>query len=210
VVRRLPESIALTAGCRASRAEARAWMAAVASRPVPVDLAATLWALADGVAHEGRLPGLDEAWSAEPPAAATVGPWLAALHDHAAVRAREHAAWRSERDLVRRLSTALATLTLLLRDADVRAEALAVPPEHPEQEARYWHMGLHGYRWLGRRSLEARLRDEAVRLWVGRSLSAVLDGPPDDLHLRAPLALVEALLRAHGIGSYVDDVAQNV
>jgi lysine-N-methylase len=138
-----------------------------------------------------------------------VGPWLAALHDRAAVRAREHAAWRSERDLVRRLSTALATLTLLLGDAEALAEALAVPPEHPEQEARYWSMGLHGYRWLGRRALATRLRDEAVRLWMGRSLSAVLDGAPDDPHLRAPLALVEALLRAHGIGSYVDDVAQN-
>jgi hypothetical protein len=126
------------------------------------------------------------------------------------VRAREHAAWRSERDLVRRLSTALATLTLLLRDAEALAEALVVPAEHPEQEARYWRMGLHGYRWLGRRPLVWRLRDEAVRLWTGRSLSAVLDEAPGDARVRAPLALVEALLRAHGIGDYVDDVAQNV
>jgi lysine-N-methylase len=207
VVRRLPESIALSPGHAVPRAEVRAWMAAIAARPVPEDPAATLWALADAVARQGRLPSLDEAWRAGPPPAAAVGPWIAALYEHAKARAREHAAWRSEADLVRRLSTALATLALLLRDAATLTEALAVPPEHPEHEARYWRMGVHGYRWLGRRPLVTRLRDEAVRLWLGRSLSAVLEGAPDDEpHVRAPLALVEALLRAHGIGSYASDV----
>jgi lysine-N-methylase len=210
VVRRLPESLELSPGCAGPRSEVRAWFSSVAVRPVPVDPAATLWALADAVIRHGRLPALDEAWVAEPPAAAAVAPWLAALHERAAARAREHAAWRSEADLVRRVSTALATLTLLLRDPEVLAEALAVPPEHPEQEARYWRLGVHGYRWLGRPPLATRLRDEAVRLWLGRSLSAVLGGPPDDPHLRAPLALVEAMLRAHGIGGYTSEVRQNV
>jgi lysine-N-methylase len=208
-VRRLPASIELRAGLAVSRTEARAFIAAVAARPVPADPAATLWALADDLDQRGRLPVLDEAWQAAPPPASAVRPWIAALHERAAARAREHAAWRSEADLVRRLSTALATLTLLLRDDATLAEALAVPPEHPEHEARYWRMGVHGYRWLGRRSLQTRLRDEAVRVWLGRSLSAVLGDAPDDPHLRAPLALVEALLRAHGIGDYADDVRQN-
>jgi lysine-N-methylase len=211
VVRRLPESIVLVPGGHAvPRAEARAWISAVAARSVPVDPAATLWALADDMVRAGCLRSLDEAWLAGPPAAAAVAPWLAALHERAAARAREHAAWRSEADLVRRVSIALATLTLLLREPETLAEALAVPPEHPEQEARYWRLGVHGYRWLGRTPLVTRLRDEALRLWLGRSLSAVLGGDGDDPHLRAPLALVEALLRAHGIGGYTSDVDQNV
>jgi len=210
VVRKLPESLALTPGHAASRAEVRAWIATIAARSVPDDPAATLWALADDMTRGGQLPALDEAWVAGPPAAVAVSPWLEALHERAAARAREHAAWRSEADLVRRVSIALATLTLLLRDPEALAEALAVPAEHPEQEARYWRMGVHGYRWLGRVPLATRLRDEAVRLWLGRSLSAVLGGDADDPHLRAPLALVEALLRAHGIGGYASDMDQNV
>jgi lysine-N-methylase len=209
-VRRLPASIELCPEVAVSRAEARRFMAAVAARPVPADPAAVLWALGNDAAEHGRWPALDEAWQAGPPPARAVRPWIAALHEHAAARAREHAAWRSEVDLVRRLSTALATLTLLLRDEATLAEALAAPPEHPAHEARYWRMGVHGYRWLGRRPLATRLRDEAVRVWLGRSLSAVLgDASNEDPHLRAPLALVEALLRAHGIGGYADDVAQN-
>lgn len=210
VVRRLPRSLALVPGIAVDRAAAREWVAGVAARAVPSDPAATLWALADEATRSGTLPALERAWTARPPAAAAVAPWVAALHERVVPRAREHAAWRSTRDLVRRLSTALATLTLLLRDREALAEALAVPPEHPEHEARYWRMGVHGYRWLGRTPLVTRLRDEAVRLWLGRSLSAVLDGAADDPHLRAPLALVEAMLRAHGIGGYASDAAQNV
>lgn len=206
VVRRLPRSIELVPGHAVPRSAVREWMASIGARSVPVDPAATLWALANDASRRGALPELEPAWAAGPPEAAAVAPWMAALHERAAIRAREHAAWRSGADLVRRLSTALATLTLLLRDPEALAEALAVPPEHPEHEARYWRMGVHGYRWLGRTPLVARLRDEAVRLWIGRSLSAVLDGAPDDPHLRAPLALVEAMLRAHGIGGYATEV----
>lgn len=210
VVRRLPRSFALVPGIEVDRSAAREWVASVAARPVPSDPAATLWALADEATRGGTLPALERAWTADPPAAAAVGPWMAALHERAVPRAREHAAWRSEKDLVRRVSTALATLTLLLRDHETLAEALTLSPEHPEQEARYWRMGVHGYRWLGRSPLVTRLRDEAVRLWLGRSLSAVLGGAADDPHLRAPLALVEAMLRAHGIGGYASEAAQNV
>ena len=210
-VRRLPGSIELAPGHAVTRSAVRAWMASVAARAVPVDPAATLWALGEAIERERGLPAaLDGAWRSEPPPASAVLPWLRALHERAAARAREHASWRSERDLVRRTSVALATLTLLLRDPEALAEALGVPPEHPEHEARYWRMGVHGYRWIGRRPLATRLRDEALRVWLGRSLSAVLEGAEGDPHLRAPLALVEAMLRAHGIGDYVDDLDQNV
>ncbi|MCX4246185.1 YkgJ family cysteine cluster protein [Paraliomyxa miuraensis] len=206
VVRSLPDGIEVLPGRWAPRAEVRAWIAAVAARPVPRDAAATSWALADAATHAAGLPGLEGAWEAAPPEPAAVGPWLEALHRRATVRAREHAAWRSERDLVRRVTAGLATLTKLLCDRAALAEALAVPPEHPQQEARYWRMGVHGYRWVGRGSLVSTLRDEAVRLWVARSLSLVLPDAHEDPDLRAPLALVEAMLRAYGIGAYVDDM----
>lgn len=214
VVRVLPDAIELRGGCWAARDRVRAWMAEVSARAVPSDPAAAMWALADRIEHEGRLPetegALDEAWRGPPPSTTAVGPWLRALHRRATARAREHAAWRAERDLVRRITTALATVTLLLRDDEALAEALAVPTEHPGQEARYWRMGVHGYRWLGRAAMVTALRDEAVRLWAARSLPVVLPGAAHDPDLRAPLALVEAMLRAYGIGAYTDDVGQNV
>ncbi|MCA9653912.1 MAG: hypothetical protein KC501_28585, partial [Myxococcales bacterium] len=156
------------------------------------------------VEARGLVDALDGAWAAPAPEPAGLRPWIDALWRRASARAREHAAWRSERDLVRRTTTALATVTLLLRDEEALAEALALPPEHPEHEARYWGTALHGYRWLGHAALAVVLRDEAVRLWVARSISAVL--PADEAALRSPLALVEAVLRAHGIGAYVDDL----
>lgn len=207
VVQSLPDAIELSHGRWAPRAELRSWMAALAERPAPDDLAATSWALAQIVETEGLdASTLEAAWTAVPPPATVVMPWIEALHERASRRAREHAAWRSEGDLVRRTVTALATITLLLRDDDALEEATAMPPDRPAQEARYWRTALHGHRWLGHAALAVVLRDEAVRLWVARSLPVVMPGVQTEPELRAPLALVEAVLRAHGIGAYVDDL----
>lgn len=206
VVDALPDAIELSHGRWASRAEVRAWVAALREREAPRDLAATAWALADQVQSGGLEMTLEPAWESSPPEGSRVRPWIEALQRRASARAREHGRWRSERDLVRRVVTALATITLLLRDEDALREALAVEPEHPEHEARYLATALHGYRWFGRGALVTVLRDEAIRLWVARSLSVMLPEPADDPALRAPLALVEAVMRAHGIGAYVDDV----
>ncbi|MEM7159944.1 MAG: YkgJ family cysteine cluster protein [Myxococcota bacterium] len=207
VVDTLPDSIELRSGQWAPRAQVRQWFSALAERPVPADLAATQWALAAMVDEHGLLDAgerLDACWRAEPPAAREVQPWIAAFQDRASARAREHAQWRSEQDLVRRISTAVATVTLLLCDPATLEEALSLPAELREHEARYWRTGLHGYRWAGRGALSTALRDEAVRIWVARSLPMVV--PTDAPDFRAPLALVEALVRAHGVGSYVDDL----
>lgn len=209
VIDALPELIEVRRGYRVPRDEVRRWVAEITERPVPVDPAATAWAMADrGLA--GGLPVVDDAaWQAGPPEVAAVRPWVEALHRHVVTRAREHAAWRSEDDLVRQVSTAMALLTRLLLDPEALAEALAAPPPAPEHEARFWRGGLHSYRWPRNGALVDALRDDALRLWVARSLPAVLDDRHHDPDLRAPLALVEALVRAHGIGAYVDDVDQN-
>lgn len=208
VVDVLPESIEIARGHRVPRAELRRWIADIAARPSPADPAATAWALASRGGDQA-LPVVDDAaWEAPPPPATAVMPWVRALHRRAAARAREHAAWRSEHDLVRRVSTALALLTRLLLDPEALTEALAVPAAAPGQESRFWRGGLHSYRWPRNGALVDSLRDDALRLWVARSLPAAMVDEDQDPDLRAPLALVEAMLRAHGIGAYVDDVAQ--
>ncbi len=204
VVDTLPDMIEVTRGVWAPRAEVRTWFARVADREAPIDAAATAWALADGLS-EGQWVEV-EAWSAKPPNASVVMPWIEALHRRAQARADEHAAWRSASDLVRRSSAAVALVTRLLGEPEALAEALDQPAPHPDHEARFWQAGVHAYRWAGRGAMVRALRDDAVRLWVARSLPLLwveADGDPD---LRAPLALVEALLRAHGVGAYVDDV----
>lgn len=209
VVDALPDAIELGPGRWAPREAVRGWVRWLASRPAPTDAAATAWALADRVRASGLAEPSEAPWEASPPDAAEVMPWVRALHERALVRAREHAAWRSEADLVRRASTALALVTRLLLEPEALGEALAMPPEQPGHEARFWSLGLHAYRWARSGAIESALRDDAVRLWVARSLPLGLseddEGDPD---VRAPLALVEALLRAHGIGAYVDDLLQ--
>ncbi|MCH9685397.1 MAG: YkgJ family cysteine cluster protein, partial [Deltaproteobacteria bacterium] len=199
-------AVGLVDGRSAPRADYRQWMAMLRQRPTPHDPFATAWALADAIEADGLGAPLDEAWKATAPAAALVRPWLLALHEHAAARAREHAAWRSERDLVRQASSALAMLTLVLRDGAALAEALAVAPSAPDQEARYWSARLHGHQWARSGSVVTALRDDALRGWLARSLVLVVPERADDPDWRAPLALVEALMRAHGIGAYVTDL----
>ncbi len=210
VVDVLPDSLELHRGRWIDRASVRRWFSQIAQRPAPRDPAATAWALADRIGAEGLPEPDDEAWSAGPPPVDVVRPWISALHRRALARAREHAAWRSSSDLVRRMSTSLALLTRLLQDPDVLAEALAEPPEHPEHEARFWQTGVHAYRWPRNGAIDLALRDDAVRVWVARSLPLTLEDDGGDPDLRAPLALVEAMLRAHGVAAYVDDLAQKL
>ncbi len=209
VVDELPSSLALDSTRTVTSAQVREWVRALKRRPAPRDLAATLWAMAAALEREGLAADLDEAWTASPPAGEAVHPWLMALHAQSATRAREHAAWRSEHDLVRQASTALAMLTLVLRDLAALNEALHIRAPEPAQEARYLATGLHGYRWFLRDSLVGVLRDEALRVWMARSLPAAAPQHGEDPHWRAPLALVEALLRAHGIGAYVRHVGED-
>lgn len=206
LVDRLPDVVELCAGVWAPRAEVRQWFARLTQWAVPHDLATTMWALGRHVEVHGLGGEPEVALEAAPPPSADVAPWIDALHARAVGRAREHAAWRSSRDLVRRVSAAIALTTLVLRDADALTETLHAGPMLAEQERRYWETGLHGYRWAGGGSLSTVLADEAVRLWVARALPAVLPDPDTEPDFRSPLALVQAMVRAHGLGAYVDDL----
>ena len=54
------------------------------------------------------------------------------------------------------------------------------------------------------------LRDRAVAMWIARvfplAVDALFPGEPEPAFAR-PLALVEALLRGHGLRRYTDDLA---
>lgn len=200
----LPDSIELAPGRWAPRAQVRAWHRAGRAAPPPGDVARALWSLATRVDTDG----MQAAVADEAPAVFvdSVAPWIEALHGQATRVAKRHAKWRSAKDLIRVASSGLATVTAVLCDRDALAEALRTPPpaELAVQEQRYWSMGWSSYRWVGGAALATALRDEAVRVWVARCLPMVLARKNPDL--RAPLALVEALLRAHGVGAYTDDI----
>ncbi len=123
---------------------------------------------------------------------AALAPWLAALHGRAARRAREDAAWRSERDLARRATRWIAEATLALAEPDLLAALLLapVPARVGDRERFYLRAALHGHRLLGALPLSLALRDRAVRLVVARVLPAVVDGEgADDPACAEPIAL---------------------
>ena len=66
---------------------------------------------------------------------------------------------------------------------------------------------LHGYKLFGYVPLTLALRDRAVRLIVARALPDVFArvGATDPACAH-PLALVEAILRGHGLDAYVHDL----
>jgi lysine-N-methylase len=137
-------------------------------------------------------------------------PWLEALRRRATARAAEDKRWRSERDFARRASAWIAVATTAMLEPMALEALLATPMDTREDEAFYLRAALHGYRLVGKRSLEVALRDAAVRMLVARALLALFATLPDgelDPACAYPLALVESTLRGHGLDVYVDDVA---
>ena len=117
--------------------------------------------------------------------------------------------WRSERDLVLRAARWIATAAGALADRETAAALLAQPPAAPRSEQFYLAALLHGHRLAGGRPLAIELHDRAVRIVVARALGHVLAGlraEERDPAAAHPLALVEAMLRGHGLDGYVEDV----
>jgi lysine-N-methylase len=197
-VDRLPEALVVRPGHAIDRAHARALVDAWWEAPVPTDVAAGAWAMADALEAD---PSADarEAWSAAPaPDPNRVRPWIIALNARASRRAAEDARWRSERDHVRETTAWIATTTLVLREPEVLAEVLAAEVEDAAAEAFYLRAAAFGYTVFDRPLVHA-LRDHAVRIWVSRAMSVTPAA-------RRPLARVDAVLRAYGIRHYVDDL----
>ncbi len=137
-------------------------------------------------------------------------PWIEALHRRARRREREDAAWRSERDLVRQAIGWVAAAAAALLDADTLAALLAAPIAQPRAEDLYLRALLHGHHLVGALPLSLALHDRAVRLLVARALPAVfaaLRAEELDPACAHPVALVEAMLRGHGLDAYAHDLA---
>jgi lysine-N-methylase len=160
----------------------------------------------DAVAIAWQLAAEIDGGPARARAPAELRPWLVALASKAADRAIEDASWRSERDLARRCSGWIAlTAAALAADEDAISGALRAPVDSAG-EALYLRAILHGHQVVrGEGTVAHALRDRAVRLLVARAMPAVMAGD-DDPACRHPLALVEAMLRGHGIADYTLDV----
>ena len=132
-------------------------------------------------------------------------PWIEALARRAGRRVREDAEWRSERDLARLASSWIAQAA----EGLLSSTPLSCPAPTPDvaaSEAFYLRAALHGYKLFGDLPLTVALRDRAVRLLVARALPAVFArNGADDSACAHPLALVEAMLRGHGLDAYAHD-----
>jgi lysine-N-methylase len=211
VVDRLADHLLITPARVASRAAFLAWSRAVTRLFPDRDVPAALLALAGAV----EAAGLDEdaagrALASPPPVdPAAIAPFAAALAARAARRAAEDTSYRSERDLVLRGARWVAEAARALADPDLAAALLAAPPAAPRAERFYVAALLHGHRLAGARPLATALRDRAARVLVARALGLVLAAVPEperDPAAAYPLALLEALLRGHGLDAYVDDL----
>lgn len=200
----LPAQAPITPAVAAPRDEIRAWFARLSRLTPAGDLAAALWSLGDAVAGAGLSPGALGSFE-QPKAlsAAAIRPFIEALHRRASLREREDEAFRSERDLARRATRWIGLATSALLAPGALESLIAERPAAPEGEAFYLRAALHGYRLLGDLPLATALQDRAARLLVARALEVMFKGQePDEPAADAPLALVEAMLRGHGLDAY--------
>jgi lysine-N-methylase len=200
----LPARLAVTRAASADRAAVRLWSRRLAALPPPADTARTLWSLASTLESQGLDADPLPCFNSPPPIdLLAVLPWIGALAHRAARRVREDAVWRSERDLARLASSWIADAAGAL----LSSNTLSLPPSASESEAFYLRAALHGYKLFGDLPLTLALRDRAVRLLVARALPDVFArvGATDPACAH-PLALVEAMLRGHGLDAYVYDL----
>jgi lysine-N-methylase len=213
-VTRVPALVQVTPAAMAQRADFIAWSVRVSTLLPRPDTAAALVSLGATVAR-GGLTADPEPALVRPAlvAPSSVIPWIDALRRRARRREHEDAAWRSEHDLARRAMRWIAAATEALLDRAVLEALVAAPASAPADESFYVRALLHG-RTLATAELPLSLglHDRAVRLLVARALPLVLAGcPPGELDPACdhPLALVEAMLRGHGLDAYAYDVAKH-
>jgi len=200
----LPARLAVTGTTSADRAAIRAWSRRITALPAPLDVAQTLWSLATTLEERGLDADPSPCFQAPHPIdLALVLPWIGALAHRAARRVREDAVWRSERDLARLASSWIADAA----EGLLSSNAVSLPASAPASEAFYLRAALQGYKLFSDLPLTLALRDRAVRLLVARALPEVFArvGATDPACAH-PLALVEAMLRGHGLDAYVHDV----
>lgn len=226
-IAQVPEVVRLAASTsspQAPRAAVARFSRAVLRAASPdADAIASFWALASAV-EEGDLSeaSAQRALSSTrarveellAPAPEDILPWVEALRDRAARRAREDAAWRSELDLARLATRWIERSAAALLEPGACAEALRAAPAAERAEAFYLRAVIHGHHLLTEDApLAGSLRDRSVRLLVARAMRGVLEraaregeAGAADPAARYPLTLVEAMLRGHGLESYRSDI----
>ena len=207
----LPPHVRVTATRTVTREALHAWSAEQALAPAPRDVVPALMTLADHVERDGLTPcpphAPDPRGAPSPSQQARLREHLRALHARLGARAREGAGWRSEKDFARRAIAWMAEgceATL----AEGWEGALAAPDD-ATREAFYVRASIFGHALvIDDVPLAAALRDRAARVVLARALGrAFAPGPePTDPAFREPIAVVEAMLRGHGLGAYVHDL----
>jgi lysine-N-methylase len=212
VVDELPREVEVLPGARAPLGDYLAWSdATLGALPSAPDAALGAWALAEVIERHGLDPArAREALGAPAGAdAGLAGRYVAALAAKAARRAKAQNAWRSERDLCRRGVNVIAAAGALLADRDVLLAVAAGAGEVPGDERFYLRAALFGHQMVGY-PLPVALRDRAVAMWIARvfplAAEALYPGEEEPAFAH-PLALVEALLRGHGLRRYTEEAA---
>lgn len=179
----------------------------MAKRLPPVDDAgadgvALAWSLAGAIEAHGLDAGAAQAAVASPqrPAPEALAPLLTALDARARARVASADAWRGARDRSRLASHWIAAAAARLLDPSTRAALLADAAPFRQSEIFYLHAQIHGHALGLDLPVAAALRDRAVRLLLSRALPAAL--PEGEPARPWPLALVEAMMRGHGLAAY--------
>jgi lysine-N-methylase len=210
----LPPHIQISADHIASRREFVAWSRRLAAAlpsigaPEPrLDLPAALFALGRAVATSG----LDAEPALAPHPApiddAAILPWALALHRRASRRANEDATWRAPTDLARRATAWIERAAAAILER--RAGGLLEGTRFAREELFYVHAIVHGHQLARPLPVSVAMHDRAVRLLVARALGRVFEDLPRaalDPACAHPLALVEAVLRGHGLDAYAHEV----
>jgi lysine-N-methylase len=192
VVDELPPEVEVRPGARAGLAEYLSWSdAALAALSGAPDAALAAWGLADALGEYGlSLDGVHRVFAKSSEIDLDLaGRYLGALAGKAARRARAQSAWRGERDLCRRGVSGIAASAALLADPDVLSAVVhgaGAPPR-----------GAGVYR--------------AVAMWIARVVPLAADALwPGEVEpaFTHPLALVEALMRGHGLRRYTEEAAE--
>jgi lysine-N-methylase len=174
------------------------------------DVPSVLWHMAK-VAQAGRLDdesAFGAAWHALRPAPNELNPLLRALARAIETRLEQWTAWRSPDDPILRAGRAVLAAT---RQVALQPTVDAIAPSYDRHRAETFtvHARLHAHALVDNLPLGAALRDQAVRLLVARALPAALERTVPalaaDPAADQPIALVEMLLRGHGLWSYAQE-----
>jgi lysine-N-methylase len=201
----LPAEIPIAQGRAAPRAGLAAW-SRIACGDGEGDAVARLWSLARAVDADGLDEGASRRALAAPelPAVEELGAWVEALAARAKARVESAEAWRSARDRSLGASRWIAAAAAALREPGGTAAALGAGERFRGDEAFFVRASIHGHHLAGELPLAVALRDRAVRLLLARVLGEAM--PADDPGRAHPIALVEAMMRGHGLGAYVGSV----